>query len=310
METSLKNRVFNHIPPAMIAMVLLFWAYGPEALLSSPWTLILTSPLIVIVILLLEQVNERHAGWRMNKQEFVTDLYYNILGATLIAWATQALADDPLRSIKESLGITTQWAMALPWLVQVMLVIFLVEFGQYWMHRLMHNWTPFWLTHAPHHHITQLNASKGLVGNPIELFLITLSVVALFDLDDTAVFAAYNTTGVISGFAHANVRADPPIWYSFFFTTISHHSLHHSTDYENTRSNYGNSLILLDRIFGTYREGEGILVGQDDRKRLSVWEQTIFPFQPLIDAYRARKAQGANGEAPTADGPGGPAATA
>jgi sterol desaturase/sphingolipid hydroxylase (fatty acid hydroxylase superfamily) len=31
-----------------------------------------------------------------------------------------------------------------------------------------------WLTHAPHHHITQLNALKGYVGNPLELFLISL----------------------------------------------------------------------------------------------------------------------------------------
>jgi sterol desaturase/sphingolipid hydroxylase (fatty acid hydroxylase superfamily) len=158
------------------------------------------------------------------------------------------------------------------------------------MHRLMHNWTPFWLTHAPHHHLTQLNAAKGAVGNPIELFLISLSVLALFDFDTTALFAAFNTTGVISTFAHANVRSDPPIWYSFFFTTIRHHSLHHSTDYDSTRSNYGNSLILLDRIFGTYREGEAALVGQDERRRLSIWEQTLFPFQPLIDRLKARGA--------------------
>lgn len=306
METSLKNRVFNYIPPAMIAVVLLFWAYGPEALLANPWTMIIISPLIVVVILLLEQINERHAGWRMNRQEFVADLYYNILGATLIAWLVKAMAEDPLLSIKASLGITTQWAAALPWLAQVMLVVTVHEFGQYWMHRLMHNWTPFWLTHAPHHHITQLNGSKGWVGNPIELFLISLSVIALFDLKDTAIFAAYSVTGVISTFAHANVRADPPIWYSFFFTTIRHHSLHHSTDYESTRCNYGNSLILLDRIFGTYREGEGILVGQDDRRRLSIWEQTVFPFQPLIDRYKARRASAGR----ASDDQNGPAATA
>ncbi|MGC6766871.1 sterol desaturase family protein, partial [Escherichia coli] len=86
--------------------------------------------------------------------------------------------------------------------------------GQYWMHRLMHNSAPFWLTHAPHHHITQLNAAKGYVGNPIELFLISLSVVALFDLKLTAIFCAVNVLGVVSTFAHANVRSDPPIWYS------------------------------------------------------------------------------------------------
>lgn len=289
MEVSLKNRVFNHIPPAMIAVVLLFWSFGPAVLLKNPWTLTVTSAGIVVVVLLLELVNERHAGWRMNKREFFTDLYYVVLSATVIAWFTENFADGPLSKVKESLGITTPWVTQLPWLVQVMLVVFLIEFGQYWMHRLMHNWTPFWLTHAPHHHLTQLNAAKGAVGNPIELFLITLSVLALFDFDKTALFAAFNTTGVISTFAHANVRADPPIWYSYFFTTIRHHSLHHSTDYDATRSNYGNSLILLDRIFGTYREGEGILVGQDERRRLSIWEQTLFPFRPIIDKVKARK---------------------
>src|SRR3546814_8034792 len=57
---------------------------------------------------------------------------------------------------------------------------------------------------------TQLNAMKGYVGNPIELFLISLSVVALFDLSQPAVFCAFNVLGAVSTYAHANVRADPP----------------------------------------------------------------------------------------------------
>jgi len=289
--TNLKDRLFNLIPPAMIAVVLLFWAYAPKAVLDHGSTLLITSSLIVIVVLLLEMVHERHSGWRMNRQEFFTDLFYVVLSATVISWLTQTLAEDPLLAAKEALGISTKWLASVPWLAQVVMVIVILEFGQYWMHRLMHNWTPFWLTHAPHHHLTQLNAAKGAVGNPIELFLISLSVLAFFDFDKTALFAGINTMGVIATFAHANVRADPPIWYSFFFTTIRHHSLHHSTDYDATRSNYGNSLILLDRIFGTYREGEGVLVGQDERKRLSIWEQTVFPFQPLIDKYKSRRAQ-------------------
>ncbi|WP_241233474.1 sterol desaturase family protein [Altericroceibacterium xinjiangense] len=287
----MKNRVFNLIPPAMIVLVLIFWSFGPAALLDNPWTLPVVSPLITLVVLLLEQVHERHPGWRMNRREFFTDLFYVVLSATVISWLTQHLAEDPLTAAKAWLGINTEWAMHLPWLVQVALVIFVFEFGQYWMHRLMHNSYPLWLTHAPHHHITQLNAAKGAVGNPIELFLISLSVIALFDLEKTAIFAAFNTLGVIATFAHANVRSDPPRWYSFFFTTIRHHSLHHSTDYESTRCNYGNSLILLDRIFGTYRDGEASVVGQDDRRRLSIWEQTMFPFQPIVDAMKARRAK-------------------
>lgn len=290
MTDSLKNRIFNYIPPAMVAAVLLFWGLGPQALLDNPWTLVVVSPLIVVTIQLLELVNERHAGWRITPREFFTDLYYNVLMATVIAWTVQFAAEAPLLAFKEGLGITTAWAANLPWIVQVALVIVVHEFGQYWMHRLMHNSMPFWLTHAPHHHLTQLNAGKGAVGNPIELVLISLSAVVLFDLDKTAVFAAFGAQTVITVFAHANVRADPPIWYSFFFTTIRHHSLHHSVGYEETRCNYGNALIILDRIFGTYRDGEGVLVGQDERRRLSIVEQTLFPFQPLIDRYKARKA--------------------
>jgi sterol desaturase/sphingolipid hydroxylase (fatty acid hydroxylase superfamily) len=195
-----------------------------------------------------------------------------------------------LTAAKKSLGITTEWAMHLPFLLQVALVVFLVEFGQYWMHRLMHNNAFLWSTHAPHHHITQLNAMKGSVGNPLELFLISLSVVALFDLPLAAEFCAFNVLGAISIFAHANVRSDPPRWYAFFFTTIQHHSLHHTAlSYEDTRCNYGNSLILLDRIFGTYRAGESAVVGQDDRRRLTIWEQTIFPARPLIERTKAKR---------------------
>jgi sterol desaturase/sphingolipid hydroxylase (fatty acid hydroxylase superfamily) len=91
-------------------------------------------------------------------------------------------------------------------------------------------------------------------------------------------------------FAHANVRSDPPIWYSFFFTTIRHHSLHHTAkSYEDTRCKFGCAIILFDRIFGTYREGESEIVGQGDRVRLSIREQFLFPLRPLIAMIHARR---------------------
>lgn len=289
MGKDFKQTLVNLIPPAMIVAVVLFWAFIPEALAKHPATIIVAGLAITAIVLGLEFLFERHAGWRLNKREFLTDTFYVVLGYTAISWVSNTLAEDPLKAVKKSLGITTDWAMHMPFLLQVALVVFLIEFGQYWMHRLMHNWHPAWLTHAPHHHITQLNAMKGYVGNPIELFLISLSVVALFDLPLAAIFCAANILGVVSTFAHANVRSDPPLFYSFFFTTIRNHSLHHSVPYEDTRCNYANSLILIDRVFGTYREGEADVVGQDERKRLSIWEQFLFPFRPVIDAIKARR---------------------
>ena len=295
---TLKDRLFNLVPPLMVAAMVLFWSYGPQALLDNPWTLAVTSPLIMVIVLGLEQVNERHAGWRLNRQEFLTDLFYAVLNATVIVWLVTRLADNPLGAAKNVLGFSTQWILDLPWLAQVAMAFSIHEFGQYWMHRLMHNSTPFWLTHAPHHHLTQLNAFKGAVGNPIELFLVSISLVSLFDFNTTAIFAAVNVGTVVSTFAHANVKTNPPIWYSFFLTTIRHPSYHHSVPYENTRCNYGNSLILLDRIFGTYFEGDAAIVGQDDRKRLSIREQWMFPFVPVIEWYRARRGKAAAESAP------------
>tara|TARA_R110000824_G_scaffold11746_14_gene51567 strand:- start:1619 stop:2608 length:990 start_codon:yes stop_codon:yes gene_type:complete len=289
-ESPVKRTLINLLPPATVIAVILFWMFAPTSVTESPWSIVVAGLAVSFFVLGLEQLFERHEGWRLTRKEFATDLFYLALQYTAIGWATETLADKPLASFKESIGISTEWAMQMPFLLQVAFVIFLYEFGQYWMHRLMHDWYPAWLTHAPHHHITQLNAMKGSVGNPIELFLISLSVIAIFDLDTAALFCGFNVLTVVSTFAHANVRSDPPLFYSYVFTTIRHHSLHHTAlSYEDTRCNYGNSLILLDRIFGTFREGESEEVGQDDRKRLSIYEQFIFPIQPLINKFKARR---------------------
>ena len=50
-------------------------------------------------------------------------------------------------------------------------------------------------------------------------------------------------------------------------------------------------MILIDRIFGTFHDGESEIVGQDERKRLSIWQQFVFPFRPLIAAIKARHPQ-------------------
>ncbi|WP_298173388.1 sterol desaturase family protein [Novosphingobium sp.] len=289
MSSGLKQLAVDCIPPATLVAVVAFWYFAPVSVVANPWTSLVVNAVVTAFVLGLELLFERHEGWRINRQEFFTDLFYFVLINTVIGRMAFILSEAPLRSLKESWGIATPWVTEMPFLAQVALVVFLWEFGQYWMHRLMHNWEPFWLTHAPHHHITQLNAMKGAVGNPIELFLISLGIVALLDVSPAAYLCAFAVTNVVATYAHANVKSNPPLFYSYFFTTIRHHSFHHSVGYENTRCNYGNSLILIDRMFGTYKEGEGILVGQDDRRRLTIWEQFVFPFKPVIAMFERRK---------------------
>ncbi len=285
----MKQAIFNHLPPATLAAIWAFWYSAPTAWVDAEWPILAVGVSTLVFVQLMEWVNERHEGWRINRQELLTDIFYVVFGLSVIGFLADTFADAPLVAVKESLGIATPWLAELPFLVQVLLVMMLFEFGQYWMHRWMHNNAFLWSTHAPHHHVTQLNAMKGYIGNPIELFLISLSVIALFDFDTAALFAAFNSLAAIALFAHANIKSDPPRWFAFFFTTIRHHSLHHTAlSFEDTRCNYGNCIIIFDRLFGTFRDGESAVVGQDERKRLSIREQFLFPILPWLEKRKAK----------------------
>ena len=239
---------------------------------------------VLVFVQLMEFVNERHADWRMNWRELFTDLFYMVLFIYVIGALNDVLVDSQLTRAKEALGIATPWLAELPFVVQVITVMLVFEFGQYWMHRWMHNNAFLWSTHAPHHHLTQLNTGKAFIGNPIELFLLTLSVITLLDFDLNALLAGFISLSTVAFYAHSNIRSNPPIWFGWLFTTIRHHSLHHTAlSFEDTRCNYGNSIILFDRIFGTFRDGESQVVGQDDRKRLTIAEQFLFPLRPLME---------------------------
>lgn len=274
----MKQAIFDHLPPATVAAIWAVFAFAPVAWVESGLLIPIVSFGTMAFIQLMELVHERHEGWRITGKELATDMFYMVLVIFVIGALNETYVDGSLMQAKEALGLSTPWIMQLPFLVQVLMIMLIYEFGQYWMHRFMHNNDVLWSTHAPHHHITQLNALKGFVGNPLELFLIGLSVLALLDVNLNALMAALLSLGAIAQYAHANIRLNPPAWFAFFFTTIRHHSLHHTAlSYEDTRCNYGNSVILWDRVFGTFKEGESEIVGQDDRRRLSIREQWLFP---------------------------------
>jgi len=287
----MKALVFSWFQPVTMVIMVLFWTFAPTTVTHNDWTLLAVNLFITGIVVGMEFVNERHVGWRTNWRESLTDLGYTLFNFTVIPKLVVTLWEHPLQLVKDTLGYSTPWISHFPFALQVAFVIFVVELGGYLMHIAMHH-TFLWWSHAPHHHITQMNAMKGAVGNPTELFLISLSVVALFDIPPTTLFCAATIQNLSSLCTHSNVRYNCPRWFTFIFNTIENHSLHHtwSPNWEDTRCNYGGVLIIFDRLFGTFREGESVIVGQDDRKRLSIWEQTIFTFREPMLALKAKKA--------------------
>ncbi|NML93044.1 sterol desaturase family protein [Novosphingobium olei] len=274
-----KRLFFSWFQPAVLFGLIAFWYYAPNSIAKASVAIGIGIGFRVF-LLVLEQIAPRHESWNLTWKELATDLFYVGLGYTALGLVDFFISSDALIEAArnsfnwDKLAWFTHW----PLLLQAFIIVFIFDFGQYWMHRGMHNWYPLWLPHSVHHYITQLNINKGAVGNPLELFLIGLGIGGMFDFLPRAALLAGAIGMAIGTYQHINVRFNTPAWWRFLFNTTEHHSLHHSRDFEATRSNYANSFIFIDRIFGTCLDGEAELLGMEGGRRMSIREQMTYPF--------------------------------
>lgn len=285
----LKRFVFTWFQPSLLFALIAFWYYAPNSIAKAS-TAIGIGIGVKILLLALEWVNPRHASWRLTWKELASDLFYVGLGFTLLNLVERYIGSDVvIEAVQHDFDWDKlAWFMGLPLLLQALLISFIFDFGQYWMHRGMHNWYPLWLTHAPHHYITQLNINKGAVGNPVELFLIGLGIGGFFDFLPRAALLAGTLGLAVGTYQHINVRFNSPRWWRFLFNTTEHHSMHHSQDYEATRSNYASTWIVIDRLFGTCVDGEAELLGMEGGRKMSIAETMTYPFAEGWKSMKAR----------------------
>jgi sterol desaturase/sphingolipid hydroxylase (fatty acid hydroxylase superfamily) len=284
-----KRLFFTWFQPTVLLALVAFWYYAPNSIAKAS-TAIGIGIGFKVLLLALEWVNPRYSSWRLTWKELVTDMFYVGLGYTFVKLVSGYMGSEAIiTAIQHSYNWDKfAWFTGLPLLVQAFLISFIFDFGQYWMHRGMHNWYPLWLSHSVHHYITQLNINKGAVGNPTEIFLIGLGIGGFFDFLPRAALLAGTLGMAISTYQHINVRFNTPRWWRFLFNTTEHHSLHHSQDYEATRSNYSGTYVFIDRMFGTCVDGEAELLGMEGGRRMSIREQMTYPFTEGWNAIRER----------------------
>ena len=284
-----KQFVFTWFQPTALFALIAFWYYAPNSI-ATPTTAIGIGIGFKLLLLGLEWVNPRYDSWRLTWKELATDLFYVGLGYTIISTVEGYIGDGAIiEAVQTSYDWDKlAWFTGLPLLLQALLISVIFDFGQYWMHRGMHNWHPLWVTHAPHHFITQLNINKGAVGNPVELFLIGLGIGGFFDFLPRAALLAGTLGLAVGTYQHINVRFNTPRWWRFVFNTTEHHSLHHSRDYEASRSNYAGTWIIIDRIFGTCVDGEAELLGMEGGRKMPIREAMAYPFTEGWKALKER----------------------
>ena len=141
----------------------------------------------------------------------------------------------------------------LPEIPVLLLTIVLIDFVAYWRHRLEHD-RALWRFHATHHADTAIHwlsvQRKHPVAKIISLFF-DLSLVIALGLPPWAIFGATLIRGAWGHFIHADV---PWTLGAFGEVLVSPaaHRLHHIRDERLMGTNYGNTITLWDKLFGTW----------------------------------------------------------
>jgi alkylglycerol monooxygenase len=143
------------------------------------------------------------------------------------------------------------------WIYWVALVL-LVDLAYYWAHRMSHEINLFWGGHVVHHQSEEYNLSVALRQSSLQViwtFGFSLPIAFLgFETRDFVYVAAFNT--LYQFWIHTETIGKFPRWIEFIFNTPSHHRVHHGRDPKYIDKNHAGSLIIWDRMFGTFQEEE------------------------------------------------------
>jgi sterol desaturase/sphingolipid hydroxylase (fatty acid hydroxylase superfamily) len=143
------------------------------------------------------------------------------------------------------------------WWYWVVLVL-LVDLAYYWAHRMSHEINLFWGGHVVHHQSEEYNFSVALRQSSLQVvwtFAFSLPIAFLgFNTMHFALISAFNT--LYQFWIHTETIGKFPRWIEFIFNTPSHHRVHHGRDPKYIDKNHAGSLIIWDRMFGTFQEEE------------------------------------------------------
>jgi sterol desaturase/sphingolipid hydroxylase (fatty acid hydroxylase superfamily) len=129
-----------------------------------------------------------------------------------------------------------------------------VEFAYYWLHRLSHEIRWMWTQHSVHHSARQITLSVAyrlgwtqFLAGPW-LFLVP---VCWIGFDPRAVVFMYAINLLYQFWLHTETVPKLGVL-ERFLNTPSHHRVHHAIEPEYLDRNYGGTLIIWDKLFGTF----------------------------------------------------------
>lgn len=146
----------------------------------------------------------------------------------------------------------------LPSTVLVWTLLFLgVDFFYYWFHRMSHQVNALWAAHIVHHQSEEYNLTVALRQSWFQgwfswIFYLPLAFLG-FDPIMFLTISAFNT--LYQFWIHTRAIGNMG-WLEYIINTPSHHRVHHGSNPKYIDKNHAGTLIIWDRMFGTFQKEE------------------------------------------------------
>jgi sterol desaturase/sphingolipid hydroxylase (fatty acid hydroxylase superfamily) len=194
----------------------------------------------------------RAPRWFTNISLVVIDsVTLRLMAVAIPVMAVGAAADASAR------GWGLLGAVSWPNWVEVIIAILILDFVIWGQHLITHKIPLLWRLHRVHHADRDMDVTTAIRFHPIEIALsMLLKIGVVYALGPTA-FAVILFEILLNGsamFNHANINIPKGLdrIIRLVLVTPDMHRVHHSNIREEHDSNYGFSLSIWDRLFGTY----------------------------------------------------------
>ncbi len=144
-----------------------------------------------------------------------------------------------------------------PQWLEFILALIIFDMMIYWQHVASHYIPALWALHQVHHADRDIDATTGIRFHPVEIILSMLYKMLLVLIIGPSVAAMFIFEVILNGcavFNHANIKLPKGLdrIIRLFLVTPDMHRVHHSVVKHETNANYGFSISLWDRLFGSY----------------------------------------------------------
>jgi sterol desaturase/sphingolipid hydroxylase (fatty acid hydroxylase superfamily) len=210
-----------------------------------------------VIFTAFETMRPRQSKQADRPKRWMVNYAMTIINAGLLRFAFPLLAvETAIYASDQRIGLFHQ--LGVPALIAGVIGILALDAIVYWQHRLFHRLPLLWRLHRMHHSDTSIDVSTALRFHPIEIalsMLIKITAVVALGVPAFAVILFEIILNFSAMFNHANWDLGRPLdrWLVRFLVTPDMHRIHHSIYNNEMHSNFGFSLSIWDRLFGSYR---------------------------------------------------------